>query len=167
MFHLAFFLDAFSRSIGITVILVLGLMKVTHGVKPSPAFDVGIFGLAIVAGLVMLFFADDLGLTAAIFYVVMNALTTVFLLYSAWRLWKVGEYGSAIAVIVVTAAAAPIAGIYDFYHIPGDDEYHTIFYILALTTWGAQMIVYYFAYRALHNSNERIGVPPHEIVESV
>ncbi|OBF86077.1 transporter [Mycobacterium sp. 852002-51163_SCH5372311] len=157
MYHLAFFLDAFSRSIGITVILVLGLMKVTHGFKPSPAFDIGVFALAIVAGLVMLFFAHDLGLTAAVFYVVMNALTTLFLLYFAWRLWRIGEYGNAIAVTVVTAAAAAIAGMYDFYHIPGDDQHHTIFYILALTTWAAQLTVYYFGYRALHNSNERIS----------
>lgn len=167
MYHLAFFLDAFSRSIGITVILVLGLMRVTHGFKPSPAFDIGVFALAIVGGLVMLFFAHDLGVTAAIFYVVMNALTTLFLLYFAWRLWNVGEYGNAIAVTVVTAAAAAIAGVYDFYHIPGDDQHHTIFYILALTTWASQLTVYYFGYRALHNSNERMGVPRHEITESV
>lgn len=47
MYYLAFFLDAFSRSIGITVILVLGLMMVTHGFKPSLPFDVGVFALAI------------------------------------------------------------------------------------------------------------------------
>lgn len=58
MFHAAFFLDAFSRSIGITVILVLGLMKVTHGYKPSVAVDIGVFGLAIIGGLVMSLFAE-------------------------------------------------------------------------------------------------------------
>src|ERR1700757_3930609 len=167
MYPLAFFLDAFSRSVGIPVILVLGLMKVTHGFKPSLAFDIGVFALAIIGGLVMLFFAQDLGLTAAIFYVVMNALTSLFLLYFAWRLWNIGEYGHAIAVTVATAAAAAIAGMYDFYHIPGDDRHHTIFYILALTTWATQLTVYYFGYRALHNSNERIRAPRHEIIESV
>lgn len=167
MYHLAFFLDAFSRSVGITLILVLGLMKVTHGLKPSLAADIGVFALATVAGLVMLFFADDLGLTAAIFYVVMNALTTVFLLYFAWRLWNVGEYRHAIAVAVVTAAAAAIAGTYDLYRIPGDDEHRTIFYILALTTWAAQMTVYYYGYRALHRAQERLGFSRHEITESV
>lgn len=158
MYHLAFFLDAFSRSIGITVILVLGLMKVTHGFNPSVTVDIGVFGLAIVGGLIMSFFADDLGLAAAIFYVVMNALTTLFLFYFAWRLWNAGEHGNAIAVVVVSAAAAAIAGTYDFYRIPGDDDHHTIFYILALTTWACQMIVYYFGYRALHNSNDRIAL---------
>jgi hypothetical protein len=167
MYHLAFFLDAFSRSVGITVILVLGLMKVTHGFKPPVSFDIAVFALAIAGGLVMSLFADDLGLTAAIFYVVMNALTTVFLLYFAWRLWNIGEYANAVAVTVVTAAATAIAGMYDFYHIPGDDEHHTIFYILAMTTWAAQMPVYYFGYRALHNSNERTGVPRRAVIESV
>ncbi|MEV6218168.1 transporter [Nocardia sp. NPDC051833] len=155
MYHLAFFFDAFSRSVGITVILVLGLLKVTHDFKPSIAVDIGVFGLAIVGGLVMSAFADDLGLAAAIFYVVMNALTTLFLLYFAWRLWEIGERGHSTAVMVVTAAAAAVAGIYDFAAIPGDDEHHTIFYTLAMLTWSSQMVVYYNGYRTLHNSNDR------------
>ncbi|KAB7752757.1 hypothetical protein [Mycolicibacterium mucogenicum] len=149
MFHAAFFLDAFSRSIGITVILVLGLMKVTHGYKPSIAVDIAVFGLAIVGGLVMSLFAEELGVAGAIFYVVMNVLTTLFLFYFAWRLWQIGAYGNAVSVAAVTIAAAAIAGIYDFYRIPGDDQHHTIFYILALTTWATQMTVYYYGYRAL------------------
>lgn len=155
MFHAAFFLDAFSRSFGITVILVLGLMKVTHGYRPSIAVDIGVFGLAIVGGLVMSFFAEDLGVAGAIFYVVMNALTTLFLFYFAWRLWRIDAQGNAIAVAAVTIAAATIAGTYDFYRIPGDDQHHTIFYILALTTWAAQMTVYYYGYRALDRQTAR------------
>ncbi len=156
MFHAAFFLDAFSRSIGITVILVLGLMKVTHGYKPSVAVDIGVFGLAIIGGLVMSLFAEDFGVAGAIFYVVMNALTTLFLFYFAWRLWRIGAQGNAMAVAAVTIAAAAIAGMYDFYRIPGDDQHHTIFYILALTTWAAQMTVYYYGYRALDNHTAQI-----------
>lgn len=157
MYHAAFFLDAFSRSVGITVILVLGLMKVTHGYKPSIAVDIGVFGLAIIGGLVMSLFAEDLGVAGAIFYVVMNVLTTLFLFYFAWRLWQVGAHGNAISVAAVTIAAAAIAGIYDFYRIPGDDQHHTIFYILALTTWAAQMTVYYYGYRTLdrHTAHAR------------
>jgi len=156
MFHAAFFLDAFSRSIGITVILVLGLMKVTHGYKPSVAVDIGVFGLAIIGGLVMSLFAEDFGVAGAIFYVVMNALTTLFLFYFAWRLWRIGAQGNAMAVAAVTIAAVAIAGMYDFYRIPGDDQHHTIFYILALTTWAAQMTVYYYGYRALDNHTAQI-----------
>ena len=157
MFHAASFLDAFSRSIGITVILVLGLMKVTHGYKPSVAVDIGVFGLAIIGGLVMSLFAEDFGVAGAIFYVVMNALTTLFLFYFAWRLWRIGAQGNAMAVAAVTIAAAAIAGMYDFYRIPGDDQHHTIFYILALTTWAAQMTVYYYGYRTLdrHTAHAR------------
>ncbi|MUL49861.1 transporter [Mycobacterium sp. CBMA293] len=157
MFHAAFFLDAFSRSIGITVILVLGLMKVTHGYKPSVAADVGVFGLAIVGGAVMSLFAADLGVAGAIFYVVMNALTTLFLFYFAWRLWRISAHRNAVSVVAVTVAAAAVAGMYDFYRIPGDDQHHTIFYTLALTTWAGQMIVYYCGYRVLHDQNERIS----------
>ncbi|MFX0579036.1 transporter [Nocardia nepalensis] len=157
MYHLAFFFDAFSRSVGITVILVLGLMQATHGYKPSLATDIGVFGLAITGGLVMSFFAEDLGLAGAVFYVAMNALTTLFLLYFAWRLWRIGEHRHAIAVATVSVVAAAIAGMYDFYRIPGDDDHHTTFYILALTTWACQMIVYYYGFRALlRNSGDRV-----------
>ncbi len=155
MFHAAFFLDAFSRSVGITVILVLGLMKVTHGYQPSIAVDFAAFGLAIVGGLVMSLFAADLGVAGAIFYVLMNVLTTLFLFYFAWRLWHIGAHGNAISVAAVTIAAAAVAGIYDFYRIPGDDQHHTIFYILALTTWAAQMTVYYYGYRALDTHTKK------------
>lgn len=155
MYHLAYFFDAFSRSIGITVILVLGLIKVTHGYTPSVAVDVGAFALAIVGGLVMSNFAAELGVAGAIFYVVMNVLTSLFLLYFAWRVWQVGARGIALATAAATAAGAVVAAIYDFYRIPGDDAHRTIFYIIALATWGMQMTVCYFAYRALHGSNER------------
>ncbi len=47
----AFFLDAFSRSIGITLLLVVGLMAVTHRYKASLAVELGIFALAIGSGL--------------------------------------------------------------------------------------------------------------------
>ncbi|MFB7718129.1 transporter [Nocardia sp. NPDC056100] len=156
MYHIAFFFDAFSRSAGITVILVLGLLQATHGFKPSLATDVGVFGLAIAGGLVMSLFADDLGVAGAVFYVVMNALTTLFLFYFAWRLWHIGERGHAVAVAGVSVAAAAIAGIYDFYRIPGDDDHHTIFYILALSTWACQMVVYYYGFRALQKGTDRV-----------
>ena len=47
--------------------------------------------------------------------------------------------------------------VHDFYRIPGDDQHHTIFYILALTTWAAQMTVYYYGYRTLdrHTAHAR------------
>ena len=48
-YDISFFLDAFSRSVGFTLILVLGLMAVTHHYKPTIAVEIGVFGLAIVA----------------------------------------------------------------------------------------------------------------------
>ncbi|MGW4534565.1 transporter [Nocardia sp. NPDC004340] len=153
MYHIALFFDAFSRSVGITLILVLGLMRVTHRYKPSLPTDVGVFALATVAGLYLSIFADRLGIAGATFYVVVNVATSVFLLYFARRLWDIGEQGQAIGVIAATAAGFLIAAICDFYHLPGDDENHTLFYIGALATWGFQMTMYYYAYRALHRAD--------------
>ena len=54
---------------------------------------------------------------------------------------------------------AVIAATYDFYQVPGDDVNRTMFYTAALTTWGVQLIVYYYGYRALNNHIQSAGHP--------
>ncbi|WP_063065701.1 hypothetical protein [Nocardia violaceofusca] len=156
MYHFAYFLDAFSRSVGITLILVLGLMKVTHRYKPSVAVDIGAFALAAVVGFVLSSFAEQIGTPGKIFYIVVNVLTTIFLIYFVARLWNIGERGHAVWAGIATACGFVIAAIYDFVHIPGDDSEHTIFYIFALSTWGLQMFTYFRAYRAFDAHNKRV-----------
>ncbi|WP_418960381.1 transporter [Streptomyces tritici] len=154
MYTAAHFLDAFSRSVGITLILVMGLMGATHRYKPSKATDIGVFAFAAAVGLVLQLFGERLGLSLAIFYVVVNVLTTLFLIYFSKRLWSIGAKGPAIWTGLATAAAFVVAATYDFVRIPGDDAAHTLFYIAALSTWGFQMCTYYLGYRALHAHNE-------------
>ncbi|RUP07026.1 MAG: transporter [Mycobacterium sp.] len=150
-FQISFFLDAFSRSVGFTLILVLGLLVVTHRYKPTIAVEIGVFGLAVAAGLCLRKFHDEtLHVIPATFYVVVNLLTTVFLTYFVVRLWGIGEKRLAIWAASVTAAATAIAISYDFFPFAFDDENRTFFYTAALATWGAQGVVYYLAYRALH-----------------
>ncbi|MBF6189002.1 transporter [Nocardia farcinica] len=159
MYKAAAFLDAFSRSVGITLILVLGLMAVTHRYKPSVAVDIGAFALAAVAGLLLLGYQNTIGLPAKIFFVVVNVLTTIYLVYFSARLWQIGERGHAVSAAVATACGFLIAATYDFVTIPGDDSEHTIFYILALSAWGLQMFAYYRAYRAFDAHNKRVDAP--------
>lgn len=155
LYDLAYFLDAFSRSFGITLILVLGLMAVTHRYKPSRAVEIGAFGLAIVGGLYLRQFADgQLHAGPAAFFLVMNVLTTVFLLWFAKRLWDVGATSHALWTALVTVAAAAIALTYDFFPWPFDDQDRTYFYTAALATWGTQGFVYFRAYRAMHAHNQ-------------
>lgn len=159
LYSVAYFFDAFSRAIGITLILVMGLMRVTHRYKPSLGVDIGVFALGIAAGLyLMRFESGQLHVGPAVFYVIVNLLTTVFLAYFTWRLWKIGASTLAFWTGVATAAATVIAVTYDFFPIPGDDAHRTWFYAAALATWGTQLFVYYFAYRALHDHNVRTGV---------
>ncbi|MFD0149563.1 transporter [Streptomyces sp. NPDC055721] len=155
-YGLMLFFDAFSRSFGITLILVLGMLRVTHRYKPSPAVDVGAFGLAIVTGLYLAVFGQPITTPWAIFYIVMNALASLFMFYVAFRLWGIDERRHAVWVAIATVGAAAVAGTYDFIHIPGDDENHTIFYTIAITLWALQMTTYFFAYRALHNHDARV-----------
>ncbi|WP_407555439.1 transporter [Streptomyces sp. Pv4-95] len=158
LYSIAYFFDAFSRSVGITLILVMGLMRVTHRYKPSWAVDTGVFALAIAVGLYLQQFrGHELHVGPATYYVIVNALTTLFLAYFSWRLWKIRAKGLAIGAALVTAAGTAIALIYDFFPIAGDDEYRTTHYILALGTWGFQLFVYFLSYRALHNHNVATG----------
>lgn len=151
-----YFLDAFSRAVGITLILVLGLMRVTHGYKPSVAVEVGVFGLAAAAGLYLQQFGGyDLHVGPAAFFVVVNVLTTAFLAWFARRLWRAGARDHAVRTAVVTAAGLLVAVLYDFVSLPGDDEHHTLFAILALTTWGSQLWIYFHAYVALGERTAR------------
>ncbi len=147
---LMFFFDAFSRSIGFTLILVLGLMQVTHRYKPSPAIDVGVFIVAFGAGLYLQQFRyPEFDVGPATFYMIVNAPTTAFLIYFSWRLWQAGARSWAVIGWLATAAGTTIALMDDFLRIPGDDAYRTTFYTLALTVWGAQLFVYYTSYRRL------------------
>jgi hypothetical protein len=159
LFFVAVFLDAFSRSVGITLILVMGLRRVTHRYKPSVMVEVGVFGLAVAAGLYLLRFHEGFHPGPATFYVVVNVLTTVFLVYFGWRLWQIGAKGAAITGALASAAGVTIAVSYDFFPIP-DDQYRTTFYTLALATWGTQLFVYFHGYRALHDHNVHTGIEP-------
>lgn len=158
LFRLAGVLDAFSRSVGITLILVMGMMAVTHRYKPTLAVEVGVFGLAIAAGLYLgQFMGGELHVIPATFYIVVNLLTSLFMVYVAKRLWDARAGQLAIWTVLVTAAASVIAFAYDFFPLPFDDANRTFFYTAALATWGAQGFVYFLAYRALHNHNESTG----------
>lgn len=167
----AFFLDAFSRSIGITLLLVVGLMAVTHRYKASLAVEIGIFALAIGSGLFLAqpkyrAHVDDNGEFVlhqgpATFYLVVNLLTLAFLLYFVKRLWDIGATKVAVATLAVSLAATAVALTYDFFPLPDSVdplEDRALFYTFALTVWGLQMLIYLFAYRALDDHNKAAGL---------
>ncbi len=156
MYHFAYFLDAFSRSIGFTVILVLGLLQVTHRYKPTKAIEVGAFALAAVLGYFLSEFATEIGTPGKVFFLVMALGVSAYLVYYGQRLWALGEHAHAVWVWIATALNVVVASIYDFWHIPGDDDAHTLFYILALFTWGLAMLVIYRSYIAFDAHNKRL-----------
>lgn len=162
MHHIAFFLDAFSRSIGFTLILVLGLLVVTHRYKPTARVEVGVFALAAILGFLLSEFAEEIGVPGKVFFLITALATSGFLCYFAWRLWEFGERAHAAWVAGATALNVVVASIYDFWRIPGDDADHTLFYILALFTWGLAMLVIYRAYAAFaaHNKRGDAGLDP-------
>ncbi|WP_116202670.1 transporter [Amycolatopsis circi] len=150
LYHISFFLDAFSRALGFTVLVIMGLMMATHRYKPSVATDVWGFAIAAVVGLVLHFV--PLGLFTPLFLLIMWTVLSCFLAYFAWRLWQAGERLHAWGIAAVIVTSQIIASIYDFYTIPGDDSEKTLFFIAALTVWGFCLFEIYHAYGALQRS---------------
>ena len=157
MYTIAYFLDAFSRSFGFTLVLILGLMMVTHRYKPTLKVEVCAFLLAIIGGifLVGLHEGGVYGVGPATFFVVTNLITSIFLLYFAGRLWRAGSTGWAVATGVNTIVAMVIAITYDFFPWPFDDAHRSYFYTAALATWGTQGFIYFKGYKALSDRNAR------------
>lgn len=165
MYTVAYFLDAFSRSFGFTLVLILGLMMVTHRYKPALWHEIGAFALAAVAGgyLVTLHHNGAYTSGPATFFLVMNLIASTFLFYFASRVWRTGARGWAIATVLITLVAMVIAVTYDFFPWPFDDPNRTYFYVAALATWGTQGFIYYFGYRALHRQTTRGALIAREV----
>ncbi|TFV56638.1 transporter [Mycobacterium sp. PS03-16] len=156
MYRVAFVLDAFSRSVGFTLILVLGLLVLTHGYRPSTRVEVGVFALAAVLGFVLSEFAEQIGTPGKVFFLLTALATSAFLGYFAWRLWLIAERAHAVWVGIATALNVVVASIYDFWPIPGDDADHTLFYSLALFVWGLAMLAIYRAYAAVDTATQAL-----------
>lgn len=148
VYNISYFFDAFSRAFGLPVIATAGLMAVTHGYKPTALADAGYF-VASFAGAIILVAADVVAPAKPWFYLVMWTAYSVYLTYFAVRLLSAGQKKHAIGVLLVMLTSQAIATIYDFYKIPGDDDEHTVFYILALLTWAFSLFETYYAYCAL------------------
>ncbi|WP_217181055.1 transporter [Streptomyces sp. AC495_CC817] len=159
MYTIAYFLDAFSRSFGFTLVLILGLMMVTHNYRPRLWHEIGAFGLAFIGGALLVALHQDgtYGVGPATFFMVTNVIASLFVFYFAVRVWQAGARGWAMATAIITLIATYIALVYDFFPWPFDDELRTAFYAAALATWGTQGFVYYFAYKALHAHNARVS----------
>lgn len=150
-YDISYFLDAFSRAAGIPIIATAGLMAVTHNYKPSKVVDV-LFFVGAFAGTAALISLDIFAKPLPYFYVAMWTGFSIYLVYFASRLMKVGEVRHAITMFMAMAASQAIAVIYDFFPIPGD-EHQIIFLILALTTWSFLIVATYYAYFALERAS--------------
>jgi hypothetical protein len=154
-YAISHFFDAFSRGLGMPVIAVLGMMTITHGLKPSIRFDVTAF----VVSFAVTFFVLEAHFFEGIlpyFFLVMSVLLSLYLAYVIKRLVGIGAVPQAVAVLVALASCQAIAAIYDFYKIPGEETNIVFnFYTLALCTWAFLMPALYYAYSALEHAQKR------------
>ena len=148
-YHLMVFFDAFSRSFGMTVIFVLGMMAVTHRYRPTWIVETVAILAGVAVGLNRALDVRPVSLSWTAFYTVANLGVAVFMLYVAARLFRIGERRHGIWVTVATVLGALIAVSYDVVRIPGDDADRALFYSIAMAIWALMLVTYYYAYRAL------------------
>lgn len=151
--NVSLFCDAFSRSFGIPVIAIVGMMAVTHRYQPSIWTDVALFAAGLVVT-VIVWNADFLVQIKPYFYLALWTLFSIYLLAFAARVARAGQRLQALSVVLAMVSAQAIASIYDFYHIPGDDD-HVIFYTLALLAWSFLGFASYPAYCTLERVQSR------------
>ena len=153
-YEVAHFFDAFSRGFGLPLIVVAGMMVITHGYKPSIRQDVLAF-VASFAATCVLVWAPFVQGVLPYYYVVMWGLLSVYLAFVVKRLLDIGAVLQAMALLVALVTSQAIACIYDFYKIPGDETNVVFnFYTLALCTWAYWMPAIYFAYCALERAKD-------------
>lgn len=147
-------LDTFSRAFGIPIVATIGLMVLTHRYRPSIMADIAYFVIPL-AGTILILIQFSATILAY-FLAAMWPIFTLFLFYFAYRLMKVDETGHAVAVILVAITNQAIAGIYDFYKIPGEETNIIFnFYTIALFVWTFLTVQIYYSYCAFERTLER------------
>ena len=146
---IAMLCDAFSRSVGIPVIGLLGLMKLTHGYTPSLRAEVILFvgGFLLAAVFVdSVAFAQEL----PVFYLLLGVAWSLFLFYFAYRLSQLGLWPYALAVGFGNICTFLVAMLEGIITIPGEETNLILnFYFIAHWVWALNFGVLYFAYKAM------------------
>ncbi|MEM5432791.1 hypothetical protein [Cupriavidus oxalaticus] len=155
-YEISHFFDAFSRAFGFPIIVVAGLMSITHNYKPSIRLDVVVFAASF-AGAFVLVMVSFIANILPYLYLVMWIIFSIYLAYFTKRLLDVGEVFSAVALALALVTSLIIAGIYDFYKIPGEETNVVFnFFALALCTWSYLNAQIYYAYCALERGQRNI-----------
>jgi hypothetical protein len=159
-YHLMVFFDAFSRSFGMTVILVIGMMAVTHRYRPTWVIEVIAIAAGVAVGLNRALEPRPVEPAWAVFYLVMNLAAALFMFaFVVPKLWRAGDRSNAAWVAIGTALGAYVAIIYDYFPIPGDDADHTLFYIVSLSIWALMIITFSRGYLALDETKSATPQP--------
>ncbi|MEY1676778.1 hypothetical protein AB4Z55_21630 [Gordonia sp. ABKF26] len=156
-YHLMVFFDAFSRSFGMTVMFILGMLVVTHRYRPSWIVEALVIGAGIAVGLDRALDVRPVSTGWTVFYTVANLATAAFMLYVAARLVRIGERRPGTWVAVATVLGAFVAASYDFIRIPGDDADRTLFYSVAMAVWALMLVTYYHGYRVLDEHRQQLS----------
>ncbi|MBN3846749.1 MULTISPECIES: hypothetical protein [Burkholderiaceae] len=155
LYKIAHFFDAFSRGFGVPVVGVAGLMAVTHNYKPSVRQDILLFAISIIGTIFIVNF-DFLTEPLPYFYLVMWGAMMIYLCCIVKRLFEIGEAFNAVMLMLGIVSSSIIAGIYDFYKIPGEDTNVVFnFFTLALLTWAYFAVAIYYSYCALERGQGR------------
>lgn len=146
------FLDAFPRAFGVTILMVLGMMAVTHKYNPPVSTDVWLFAITLVATAIMLRL-DIMQPILPYFFLTAWYLTSVYLIYVTRILFSAGETVVAVHLTFMIIITCVLHTAYDFFPIPGDESNLFFnFYFIAMLVWAYSFSVIYYAYVALQRA---------------
>ena len=119
------FLDAFPRAFGVTILMVLGMMAVTHKYNPPVSTDVWLFAITLVATAIMLRL-DIMQPILPYFFLTAWYLTSVYLIYVTRILFSAGETVVAVHLTLMIIITSVLHTAFVFFPIPGD--VHNLFF---------------------------------------
>jgi hypothetical protein len=146
--------DAFSRSVGIPLIAVLGFMKLTHKIEPSLRSDVLVFvGGFLLA--VILYDSKALAPFLPTVYLWLMGVWSAYHLYFSHRLWKVDLRKFAVINALAAFAIIFVAMLEGVIHIPNDEKNLFLnFFFIAHWSWALIFGFAYYAYIAYEDRME-------------
>lgn len=146
--------DAFSRSVGIPVIGVLGFLKLTHKYEPTLITDIILFAGGFLLAVVLL---DSRSLEPylPVAYMIGSVAWWAYQFYFSTLLWKRGLKGFAVVNVFLVFWMAFVAALEGAIAIPNDETNLVLnFFFIAHWTWAIGFAFLYYAYVAYENSLE-------------
>ena len=161
--NLVWFLDAFSRVAGFNLLLYVGFAQLTHGFRPTLAFDIKLLGL-IAAAAASVMYVDALAPARHYVYSAAHFMSVPLLLFLIHEMWRLGRTGLALAMALTTALFTLSTVLLDFAP-PENNETNLVYKkgFVSVMSWAFGYLVISRVYVAMEDALAA-GAPPSPLI---